>query len=320
MGESMTVARRALRDALTISFGFHVPESCAHLIELSEHIDLGEAFGTELSLSKDDWTSPRWRGHAILYHTWQPEFFEFLGPGEDGIGQGFVVHAPELDQDEWPVFEHDPSGFNGDMVFLGSTLTEALEMLVAHDRVYSGREMDLAANASYAALAPSLGLSLHRKTLVRRTRLEECYVPYTPSGWRFEQCGDMIGALAPIESFAETQLRLGVFLERYDNDRTAARAAMTDEARALLKRGFAGSALLGIRRLYRAVALSDVGDQCELLELWADAYAVLRRPLLERVVRERLSEQRRLSEQNRSTYTLELHFEIPNEGATDDKA
>ena len=282
----MAISRRAV----SANFGFQVPESFVQLLEISRTVDLYEALYTTLGSDISQFVDPDLHDHSIVgQHTWQPEFFEFLRPGEDGIGQGFVIHAPELSQDEWPIFEHDPSGFNGDMVFLGRTLREALEMLVARDPVYAGRDTDLRENPQYVALATAFDLSLERKTLFRRIKFADCYVPHVPAGWRFEPAADMIGALAPAELFADEQPFVHLFHERFGLDRPAAHAAMFEQVKHLLHDGFMGSALVGVRRLYRDNLRDPAGTPPrQYLELWAEIYAALERPLLEKAVCDRL--------------------------------
>jgi len=265
-----------LRAALTISYGFRVPASFARLVDLSKTIDLEAALGAFLSIGEEEWLAPAWRDHATPYHTWQPEFFEVLRTGMDGISQGFVVHAPELEREEWPVFEDDPSWSGRPLTFLGETLPVALEMLVAHDEVWEPRDTDLIANADYVSLASAMELSLERKTLFRRTNSDDCFVPDVPPGWRFEKCADMIGVLAPAATFCEE----GVQPEL---------SAAVIRARGLLERGFAGSALLLVRNAFHEAGAAE--EPKDLLEAWADSYAALGRPLLERVVRKRIRAQ-----------------------------
>jgi hypothetical protein len=279
--------RAQWRDALSTSFGFRVADSFVTFLETAQTIDLWKAINAEVRMAEIDLSAPQWAAHPMIYHTWQPEFFAFLSPGEDGITYGFVVHAPELQQDEWPVFESDPSGYNGDMVFLAETLPHALEMLVATDPMYSGRDEPLTNNPSYVALAARMGLSLERQTLRRRTSPEDCYVPHTPAGWRFEKCDDMIGVLAPAKNFAVEQPQLETFLDQHGNDPAAARAAMIHHARWLLADGFPASSLSGVRQLLHTSDLV-VGERGELLDILADIYATLGRPVLERVTRDRI--------------------------------
>jgi hypothetical protein len=264
-----------IRDNLSESFGFRVPLSLAQLVSAAQRIDLESALGTMLGFGEQQWLAPSWAPHAMLgYHTFQPEFFCILRPGVDGIEQGLAVHAPEIEREEYPLFESDPSGYNGEMVFLGANLREGLEMLVAHDSCYEDRDEPLTANSDYVALARDFGLSLERKTLIRRAGSDQCYVPPVPDGWKFEKCGDMIGTLAPAELFTES-------------DEETMPADPIERTRRLLDSGYFGSALSSIRR---AAWTSRGVSRAEVLQIWADVYSALKRPLLERVVRLQLQQ------------------------------
>lgn len=283
-----------VRDNLSISYGFRVPLSFARLVIASQKINLEEALETMLGIGEEEWTRPAWRAHAMLgYHTFQPEFFCILHPGVDGIDQGLVVHAPEIPQEEYPLFECDPSGFSGDMAFLGADLRTGLEMLVAHQQGFREDALGpLTENTAYVALAEELHLSLERKTLTRLTAREHCYVPPIPVGWKFEKCGDMVGALAPAELFTGEERGFAHFLNERNGDAEAALKDLVEHAHELLQQGYFGSALLAIRRAW----LNDRGNfDPDRLALWADIYRALGRPPLERVVRAALLRQGRLS-------------------------
>ncbi len=243
-----------------------------------------------LCVGDDDLREPAFHNMAIdVYDTWVPEFFEIMQAGVDGIGYGLVLHAPELARDEWPMFEHSPDDYQAARpVFLGETLVEGLEMLVAHDPRCEPRNDDLRENHAYAARASAMGLSFERKTLVRRTTGKDCYVPPTPDDWRFVPCSDMIGTLAPRAAFAAENPHRKTFLERAGDDRPAAAEAMLAHTRAMLADGLPGSALATIRCAYGWRALLDDAKVNETLTLWADAYDALGRPILAFVVRDRM--------------------------------
>jgi hypothetical protein len=287
----MTDDERA-RDALSTAYGFRVPLAYARLVLAARSIDLQEAVNVvRLCVDESDLREPAFRNTAIdVYDTWVPEFFEIMQAGVDGIGYGLVVHAPELARDDWPMFEHSPDDYQAARpVFFGETLGEGLEMLVAHDPRYEPRTDDLRDNPAYTALASAMGLSLERKTLVRRTLGTECYIPPTPEGWRFVPCSDMIGTLAPQAAFAAENPHGKAFLERAGDDRRAAAEAILAHTRAMLGAGLPGSALATIRCVYRWRALLDDAKVHEMLQLWADVYDALDRPLLAGVVRDRIA-------------------------------
>lgn len=297
-----------IRAGFSNSYGFRIPESFVELYRLRQQINLDKAVNVAwFDVEANDEAAVARRPHMNDYATWLPEFFPIMSTGCDGIGYGFVVHAPELDQHEWPVFERNPSNYDeARLVFFGATLREALETMVSHDPGYVAQSDEEALSADYRALAAELGLSLERKQFVRRTTGAEIYVPRTPPGWKFVGCRDMVGSLAPADAFAADNPHWNTYLAEANGNREEARTAMIAYAKAMLHEGFPGSALVAIRCVYATVPWEELPEQLEILELWAWVYAALGRPLLEAAVRDRIVTKAKCDDEYRESTKIEI--------------
>ena len=117
------------RARLSAKLGFTVPTAfvtCMRVLyELAERDGLEvsglfyEVFGLELA------------GEEARYQQTPPELFPFARLGVDGVHYGYVIHAPELSPEGYPVGEMCPMDFDEGVFLVGNTTLEALENLAS---------------------------------------------------------------------------------------------------------------------------------------------------------------------------------------------
>jgi hypothetical protein len=166
-----------------------------------------------------------------------PELFAVGAAGVDGIHDGFVVHAPELPANDYPLAVLNPMSASDGIRALGATAREGLSRLVASALEDPRREAAARDIASRLGLTPARGPSfgVYSPAL---PALE----PVVPAGWRHETSTDGVGVLAPVEAFrpvagraapATALLRARQALAHHDGSKATAVRAMIDAYRQL---------------------------------------------------------------------------------------
>jgi hypothetical protein len=302
------ISEAALLASLSSAYGFPIPPLFAKFI----HCTVQLRAKPEYQSISDEWDLIAFLvngyvGRVLLktsdsgryFHT-PPELFPFGSNGADGIHYGFVVHAPELEQSDYPIGEFAPMDDTG-VTLIGNTTKTALECLLSE-----ALEIEESGKRS---LIDELAQTLDLSTAPEKVR-EDYTTPiqlYIPSGWYFEPSGDGIGVLAPssfwspntptIETWEFETIERGI--ERPDVDR-----AIEEVQRAFYDE-YPATALFILRELY----WRDPG--LDLLEMiapwWQRAYEELNRSCLAEAIRQQLTEQRTLQaqwkEQQVSYYT-----------------
>ena len=305
---------------LNQAYRFRVPRAFPEAVVASRGFDVWKAFGF-------DWEFRRGRRCRTTHASsagYVPDLFTFGRPGVDGLADGFIVHAPELDFDELPVFELDPvygtvNPVAGDFrsalsnfAAWRSTQDEDEDLDGAEEEHVEREERDLP--SAYPAVARALGLPAVPKPSREWNDPFE-FVPDVPSGWCFIPTDDGVGVLAPVDSFSGEPIDVDGFRARY-HDRSddwitmrrrgidplaGADEMLTKLVRACcdeLEAGYPGSALVGVRRTYRAMSgiTTDFELKSDVFSIWADINDALGRPLIADVLREALTELQREGE------------------------
>jgi hypothetical protein len=218
------------------------------------------------------------------------ELFPFGGPGIDGISYGFVVHAPELEAEDYPVGEFCPA--DGEGVFrLGENTRRGFEFMIARalkhlspEAVNAFYENKLTENdqiywADYRkrarrkaeGLAKLLDIDPFNCKVEKKYRSRKVK-PKIPKGWRLETSWDGIGALAPKDKFAPDFGHSDIpDFENIDEE--------LNFVRDFLRRGFPATALWVMRENYWDSSFNEKYF-AQLAPLWAESYEALNRPLL----------------------------------------
>jgi hypothetical protein len=305
-GVAMGLAIDELRARLDEGYGFRTPRGLAPALAASQGIERNEFYSTfRFEWLYDDvrpWT--RHRNIDPNYAGFVPEFFTIGSLGEDGVKYGYVVRAPELELQEYPVYEFVPEYAS---VFALAADVETTLLDKAAESAADSAERGFGwSQDAYAAVGSALGWPpLPPPPAAERGR--EPFVPRLLDGWRFVATEDRIGALARTEAFGGDDIDVARFLSTYceyipqfdewhPRPRGAAARHNIDDyllsllrdCRTALKAGYAGSALVGIRRLFwaaeRTGSLSPILRNA-VFEAWGEIYDVLGRPLLADSVR-----------------------------------
>lgn len=217
------------------------------------------------------------------YSLTPPELFPFGRVGLDGIHFGFVIHAPELEQQDLPIGVIDPSGLVEGVKLLGTNFEHALERLLSE-----ALEIDPTDEERVYAIASLLNVhpDLDKRNL-NYMEYGELIVPVIPQGWHFEPSSDGIGVLAPREAFIENSPTCKTWsfdLPNYPYYQIDAALQLAEDC---LCRNSPGSALFILRELYWRS--TDDRAFIHSKELWQATYAQLNRPLLSNVIEEEVA-------------------------------
>lgn len=126
-------------------------------------------------------------GDSARYSTTPPELFPISKTQVDGEHWGYVVHAPELDEDDFPLATYCPMDSDG-VLPLGMNTGDAWVRLLAD----SGGELP---RDFVERVTDELRLTASSEAL------PEKLVPLCPRGWRYLPTQDGVGVLAPSEAF-----------------------------------------------------------------------------------------------------------------------
>jgi hypothetical protein len=287
------------REELSRRFGFQVPGDFVRVAELirqhSSPQALDETYYNVLRVYP--------RGYDARYPSTPPELFPFGSMGADGHHDGYVIHAPELSAEDYSVGSYCPMDSEG-VVFKGSGTLDAFEAMMSFSLASAADELDdLAADEDsldddeegewieqerkklsqrvelIAAVARTFGLAPATEKSGREYGPDRNGLPvppFIPVGWRHVLSSDWIGVLAPASAF-QTHAGPSVTVNTPPENVVAA-------ARAALDAGFPATALLDLREAYWL----HRHDQRRLyVDVLAEAYEALGRPVLAEIVRRR---------------------------------
>lgn len=271
------------RNALSIQYGFPVPEAFVTLVRVAFEgcRDIDEP----LEAFYDDICS-LYLGPDCGYQQTPPELFPFGSMGVDGVHYGYVIHAPELPAEDYPVGELCPMDSDG-VIEVGADTLTAIENLISSSLQYwfewepslrPAPEKLMRCQRRIASISAALEINPDRSMALRRYGPNGqgiAVTPNVPDGWMHLATANGIGVLAPRAAFlpgGTPQLAL-------DSDPEAFIAL----GRAAMDSGFPASALAHYRDGYWQNWTNEAVKGCFTRGM-ADCYLALGRPLLADVV------------------------------------
>jgi hypothetical protein len=146
-------------------------------------------------------------GARARYPQTPPELFPIASMGVDGVHFGFVIHAPEITAEDYPIGEICPMDTDG-VILLGNNTREALENLAGY--VVNG-EKDQQQLQEILKLYKLFGLQPNEEP--NKTRFSESgnglpVIPKIPVNWFHVPTSDGIGVLASSENFRNESFAL----------------------------------------------------------------------------------------------------------------
>jgi hypothetical protein len=207
---------------------------------------------------------------ADRYETAPIEFFPFLASGGDGHCFGYVIHAPELRLDDYPMGSMVP-GENDGVVFAGDTTPCAIKNMISYMRNQTEGfdETDL-------HWLDTIGLQPDRaKTQQVRRLIGEEYArpsPRIPSDWRHLMTSDGIGVVAHKSKFNEEGIQ--------PLPRNASPARYIAAADAEMATGYCGSALWYLKEAWWRAYFGPEQDARQIKHRLVRAYEKLGKTLL----------------------------------------
>jgi hypothetical protein len=185
-------------ESVSQAFGFPVPLPFANfLIKLYEFCDRDNQKCAALF---ERLTGQMLDGVRTRYQQTPPELFPIASMGVDGVHFGYVIHAPELPIEDYPVGEICPMDHDG-VILLGNTTQEALDNFAGY--VVKG-ERDEKQLQEILDLYEPFGIRPNKE--VDKTRYAEnehglLLKPKILDGWLYVPTSDGIGVLAAAEKF-----------------------------------------------------------------------------------------------------------------------
>jgi hypothetical protein len=244
------------------------------------------------------------------------ELFPFGGNGCDGIHYGYVIHAPELQLNDYPIGEFSPMDGTG-VSLIGSTTRAAFECFISETLAYYDECLDL--SDVNEVLKKELIVDLARTLMITptpttiRQNYETPIIPDVPDGWHYEPSGDGVGVLAPKAAFAPDTLTLQTwsFDPRRSDDLYYVpqdTAGALNAAKLALNQNYPATALFILREAYWRDPDGDVFAAA--VELWQHTYFELGRPLLAQAVLQELPERLALKQAMSGAKTAYVEFRI----------
>lgn len=192
-------------ESISQAFGFQVPLPFAEfLMNLYKYC---QKDNQEVSNLFERLTGQMLDGEDMRYPQTPPELFPIASMGVDGVHYGYVIHAPELPAEDYPVGEICPMDDDG-VILVGNTTQEALENFGGY--VIEG-EKDEKERQEISDLYKFFGLRPNSESNKIRYLNNGKALPITPSipaNWLYIPTADGIGVLAPAEKFRNEPLTL----------------------------------------------------------------------------------------------------------------
>jgi hypothetical protein len=204
------------------------------------------------------------------YETMPIEFFPFLATGGDGHCYGYVIHAPELGAQDYPMGSMVPGERDG-VIFAGDTTLAAIENIISY--THSGPDKFEDIDLRWLAR-----IGLHpepSKAQYARWHTGTNYArpsPQLPTGWRHVMTSDGIGVVAQASAFRAE----GVTAFPEDAPPAHYMAAADAEAAA----GYHASALLHLKEVWWQWYFSQDADMRQVKKRLVEAYHKLGKTLL----------------------------------------
>jgi hypothetical protein len=254
---------RPSRVTVSTALGFGVPAPFIDLVEwIYDQADgdpyrCAEVFVERVGL----WIADE----SYRYDSTPCELFPFGKTGVDGGHFGYLVHAPELRGDDYPICYHCPMDSDGVIIEGAGTYDGLLSIIL----FWSKSELYPDGSGWVAALEtvrnrPEESLSVQEAV-------------YIPSGWQFRASSDGVGVLAPSSLFDPNGV--ATF------DPYGPIEPYVDAAANAIRHGYLATALYHLREGYWFNWVNRPVPLCELL---CDVYEKLDRECLAKVIRARV--------------------------------
>ncbi|MBE7380850.1 MAG: hypothetical protein F6J95_005520 [Leptolyngbya sp. SIO1E4] len=263
---------------LTETYGFPVPRLFAEVTRIvltfmeEGYHDPFDYLGWELTPALHLFSNGQ-AGHDLFArHPWTPiEMFSFGWSGTDGEHYGYLIHAPELKQSDYPIVEFEPMNDFG-LNLVGPDTRSGLEGLLS---LIVGAEYATALHKHHElAFMLDLHPTAQKADWYQNRR---AVIPAIPDGWRYEPTSDGVGVLAPAHTFSpnhEADSACDYEIQAVESDLQT----ILRKAEIALEQGYPATALAIIRESYWQQY--DVDNFNQYAPLWSQAYADLGRPLL----------------------------------------
>jgi hypothetical protein len=220
-----------MRKALQSRIGFAVPQPFVEIA--TKFAERAGDIAKGLDLLEDTLQLRICHFLEARYETTPIEFFPFLATSGDGHYFGYVIHAPELQLDDYPMGSI-VAGENDGVVFAGDATPGAIENMISYmrNRTEGFADVDL-------HWLSTIGLQPNRAKAEQARRLiGEEYArpsPRIPPGWRHLMTSDGVGVVAYESEFN------GAGTEPLPRDSSPARYVAAADAQ--VAAGYYGSAL-----------------------------------------------------------------------------
>jgi hypothetical protein len=261
------------------ALGLPMPAPAALVQALRALYDLGQRGGEGAEQLFAEVTGIYLAGASVRYPQTPPELFPFATLGVNGVHYGYVIHAPELRPDDYPVGELDPMSDEG-VILVGKGTFDALENLLSWQL---GWDEGPATAETIAKVSEAIGIQPEVAKANRRYGISGMglpVVPEIPTGWRYVSTADGVGVLAPEAAFWPGATHL------VEPDAPVDHAvSQADEA---LAAGYPATALYFLREAFwRHWTNEDLARRISIQQ--AEAYSILDRHALAEIVRQCLS-------------------------------
>jgi hypothetical protein len=183
-------------------------------------------------------------GEELRYQQTPPELIPFASQGVDGVHYGYVIHAPEIPQSDYPIGELCPMDDDG-VLLCGENTNIAIENLLS---------FQLETNDYSNEVHRDFIKELHKyKIKASKLKANRMYdkngngkkvKPLIPKNYKHIPTMDGIGALAPIDTFSKTKLAV---YEISDINIFEKFIIYSEEA---INKGLYGDALYYLKELY----------------------------------------------------------------------
>lgn len=274
----MEFASAPSQASLTALLEFPVPAPLVSI--LTTFWEASQQSGQSLNVILDDLCGFYLEGYESRYQQTPPELFPIGRTGVDGVHYGYVLHAPEHPEEDYPLAQFGPMDFEG-VVLLGRTTQNAFEWLLSfHPRVLGNAQERVQLARSIAQKA---GLSLSPGKVGARYGEQGQGLPVEPRVRPEEQhvmTTDGVGVLAARNLFRPDDSFDGIASNTTMN-------RILDRAKGELEAGYPATALLYLREGYWH-DWTETGAILRYGTLMQRAYEDLRRPILAHVVERRI--------------------------------
>lgn len=257
------IGSRPNRETVSKALGFNAPKA---FVELAQHIykkaegdpyRCVELFGESLGIGVAD--------GPTIYDSAPCELFPIGYPGVDGVHFGYLVHAPELNADDYPICHFCPMDSDGVTV----------EGVDTHNGIAS--IMCFWGNATTYPDTPTWNAAVGSARDTKKQPIPMEKAIRIPTEWRFKSSSDGVGVLAPQSLFGSDGL---ITIDPYGPAEPFVQAAAD-----AMGNGYLATALYYLREGYWHNWTSKPIALCKLL---CDVYDKLNRPSLASVMRARI--------------------------------